>query len=89
MVSGERHIRDSWLRDFILGGQDGLVNVLGIVLGVTAASGERQIIIAASLAATFAEAVSMAAVVGFLFLSEGCLGRQCELDKTWLALSES
>lgn len=54
--------RGSWLRDLILGGQDGLVNVLGIVLGVSAANGEPRIIIAASLAAAFAEAVSITAV---------------------------
>lgn len=58
----ERHVTSNWLRDVILGGQDGLVNVLGIVLGVTAANGSRPIILAASLAAAFAEAVSMAAV---------------------------
>lgn len=59
---GEAHVRDSWFHDVILGGQDGLVNVLGIVLGVSAASGNNQILIAASLAAAFAEAVSMGAV---------------------------
>lgn len=50
------------MRDVILGGQDGLVNVLGIVLGVSAASQDNKILIAASMAAAFAEAVSMAAV---------------------------
>lgn len=50
------------LRDIILGGQDGLVNVLGIVLGVAAASRDERIIMAAGLAATFAESFSMAAV---------------------------
>lgn len=39
-----------------------MVNVLGIVLGVSAASPDQKILIAASLAAAFAEAVSMAAV---------------------------
>jgi vacuolar iron transporter family protein len=58
----ERHSKSSWMRDVILGGQDGLVNVLGIVLGVSTASSNKQILIAASLAAAFAEAVSMAAV---------------------------
>ncbi len=52
----------SWLRDFFLGGQDGLVNVLGIVLGLFAAGGESHIIIVAGMAAAFAEAVSMGAV---------------------------
>ncbi len=52
----------SWLRDVILGGQDGLVNVFGVILGVTAASGDQRILIAASLAAAFAEAISLGAV---------------------------
>lgn len=50
------------MRDLILGGQDGLVNVLGIVFGVTAAGGPIHVILAAGFAATFAEAVSMGAV---------------------------
>lgn len=50
------------LRDIILGGQDGLVNVLGVTLGVAAASGDRRLILAAGLAAAFAESFSMAAV---------------------------
>jgi VIT1/CCC1 family predicted Fe2+/Mn2+ transporter len=54
--------RGSWLRDLILGGQDGLVNVLGIVLGVSAASEDVKVLLAAGLAATFAEGVSMGAV---------------------------
>ena len=50
------------LSDIILGGQDGIVNVLGLVLGVAAASGSPRIIIAAALSTTFAESLSMAAV---------------------------
>ena len=50
------------LRDIILGGQDGLVNVLGIVLGVAVASNNTEILITAALAAAFAEAISMGAV---------------------------
>ncbi len=56
------HQTGSWIRELILGGQDGLVNVLGIILGVTAANGTHPVIVAASLAAAFAEAVSMGAV---------------------------
>jgi len=48
--------------EFILGGQDGLVNVLGIVLGVSAASQNPKLAIVAGLAATFAEGFSMGAV---------------------------
>jgi predicted membrane protein (TIGR00267 family) len=50
------------LSDVILGGQDGLVNVLGVILGVAAASSDQRIVIAAGLAATFAESISMGAV---------------------------
>lgn len=50
------------LRNFILGWQDGLVNVLGIVLGVAIATTNVQIVLLAGLVATFAESLSMAAV---------------------------
>jgi len=50
------------LRQIILGGQDGLVNVLGLVLGVASATKDSHIIIVAGIAATFAESLSMAAV---------------------------
>jgi predicted membrane protein (TIGR00267 family) len=50
------------LRDFILGGQDGLVNVLGILLGVAKATNDSRVVIIAGLAATFAESISMGAV---------------------------
>lgn len=56
------HQQASALSDIILGGQDGLVNVLGLILGVAAATGDPYIIFVAGLAATFAESVSMAAV---------------------------
>src|SRR5206468_1080289 len=50
------------LSDFILGSQDGLVNVLGVILGVAEASRDITIILAGGLAATFAESISMGAV---------------------------
>ncbi len=50
------------IRDIILGGQDGLVNVFGVVLAVAAATQSRYIILISGLAATFAESISMAAV---------------------------
>jgi predicted membrane protein (TIGR00267 family) len=56
------HRQASALSDVILGGQDGLVNVLGVALGVAAATQATNIILAAGMAATFAESVSMAAV---------------------------
>lgn len=57
----EQH-RHGALSDVILGGQDGLVNVLGVILGVAAATPDPRIVIAAGLAATFAESISMGAV---------------------------
>ena len=51
-----------WIKDVILGGQDGLVNVLGIVLGVAAATSDARIVIISGMAGTFAESISMAAV---------------------------
>jgi VIT1/CCC1 family predicted Fe2+/Mn2+ transporter len=56
------HRHESRLGDVILGGQDGLVNVLGVILGVAAATQDARIVIAAGLAATFAESISMGAV---------------------------
>ncbi len=59
---GEGHGRGGELSDLILGGQDGLVNVLGVILGLAAASPNPQIVLAGGLAATFAESISMGAV---------------------------
>jgi vacuolar iron transporter family protein len=50
------------IREIILGGQDGLVNVLGIILAVATATKSTKIVIIAGLAAAFAESISMAAV---------------------------
>src|SRR3990167_8346806 len=62
-LHGEKHSNlGSDLRDMILGGQDGLVNVLGVILAVTTATQDPKIVILAGLAATFAESISMAAV---------------------------
>ena len=56
------HSHSSRLSEIILGGQDGLVNVLGVILGVAAATNDPRIVLAAGMAATFAESVSMGAV---------------------------
>lgn len=56
------HKQASGLSDIILGGQDGLVNVLGVILGVAAATSDPHLVLVAGLAATFAESVSMGAV---------------------------
>ncbi|MBD3318734.1 hypothetical protein GF342_02380 [Candidatus Woesearchaeota archaeon] len=52
------------LREFILGGQDGLVNVLGLLLGAATATQfiDQKIVIIAGLSALFAESISMGAV---------------------------
>ena len=64
------HRHSSVLADVILGGQDGLVNVLGIVLGIAAATNDSRIVMVAGLAATIAESVSMAAVAYTSTLAE-------------------
>jgi predicted membrane protein (TIGR00267 family) len=51
-----------FLSEIILGGQDGLVNTLGVILGIAAASSDFRIVVAGGLAGAMAEAVSMAAV---------------------------
>ena len=61
-ASSEPHKRPGTLSDFILGSQDGIVNVLGVILGVAIASWNFTIILAGGLAATFAESISMGAV---------------------------
>src|SRR5436853_7080428 len=58
------------LRDIILGGQDGLVNVLGLVLGVAAATAQLRIVVAAALAATFSESIAMGGVMYTSALAE-------------------
>lgn len=60
---GEQHSKFGALfKEFILGGQDGLVNVLGIILGMAIATSNVKLVLIAGLAATFAESFSMAAV---------------------------
>ena len=50
------------LKDVILGGQDGLVNVLGLILGVASATASSRLVIIAGIAGNIAESISMAAV---------------------------
>ena len=50
------------LKDFILGIQDGIVNVLGLVLGVASATFDTRTVLIAGLAGLVAESVSMGAV---------------------------
>jgi len=62
----EKHAQPRLLSDFILGSQDGLVNVLGVILGIAVASRDLSdpltLILAGGLAATFADSISMGAV---------------------------
>jgi len=56
------HRRGESSAEIILGAQDGLVNVLGVVLGVAAATSDVKVVLAAGAAAAVAESASMAAV---------------------------
>ena len=56
------HRTKNSLRDVILGGQDGLVNMLGIALGVVAAGGSNHVLVVTGIAAAITESVSMGAV---------------------------
>jgi VIT1/CCC1 family predicted Fe2+/Mn2+ transporter len=58
----EVHSASNYLSNFILGCQDGLVNVLGILLGLTAATSDVRLIFVGALAALGAESISMGAV---------------------------
>jgi predicted membrane protein (TIGR00267 family) len=69
-VGHERHQTTNSLRDVILGGQDGLVNMLGIALGVVAAGGSTHVLIVTGLAAAITESISMGAVAYTSFGSD-------------------
>jgi VIT1/CCC1 family predicted Fe2+/Mn2+ transporter len=58
----EEHPKTNWLRDVILGGQDGLVNILGIILGVIAGGGSNTVLLVTGFAAAITESISMGAV---------------------------
>jgi predicted membrane protein (TIGR00267 family) len=60
--SREQHREVNSLRDVILGGQDGLVNMLGIALGVVAAGGSTHVLVVTGIAAAITESISMGAV---------------------------
>ncbi len=62
MEGHEPHKKRNKLSDVILGGQDGLVSVLGLLLGLSAATKSTRIVIAGALAMIIAETLSMAAV---------------------------
>jgi VIT1/CCC1 family predicted Fe2+/Mn2+ transporter len=64
------HRRAGLLSDIILGAQDGVVNVLGVVLGVAAAGAASKLVLAAGTATALAESISMAAVAYTSTLAE-------------------
>ena len=66
----EIHDKGSRMRDFILGWQDGLVNVLGVMLGLISVTNDVRIILIAALSAACAESISMAAVAYTSFKAE-------------------
>jgi len=58
-------------KDFILGGQDGLVEVLGLSLGLGVVTQDPRLVVIAGLAATFSESISMGAVAYTSSKAEG------------------
>lgn len=69
-IGKEIHGTNNSLRDVILGGQDGLVNMLGIALGVVAAGGSTQVLVVTGIAAAITESISMGAVAYTSFGSD-------------------
>ncbi|MGD0283981.1 MAG: VIT1/CCC1 transporter family protein [Candidatus Saccharimonadales bacterium] len=61
-MTNKVHRKSFRISDIILGGQDGLVTILGLLLGLAAATKSSRIIVAGGLATIFAETLSMAAV---------------------------
>jgi vacuolar iron transporter family protein len=82
------HKRASGLSDFILGAQDGLVNVLGVVLGIAAATNDVRVVLVAGLATTFAESISMGAVAFTTTLADADL-YQSEREREYRHIKEA
>lgn len=82
------HKRGSGLSDFILGAQDGLVNVLGVVLGIAAATNDARVVLVAGLATTFAESISMGAVAYTTTLADADL-YQSEREREYRHIVEA
>lgn len=82
------HKRGSGLSDFILGAQDGLVNVLGVVLGIAAATSDARVVLVAGLATTFAESISMGAVAYTTTLADADL-YQSEREREYRHIIEA
>ena len=82
------HKGDSGLSDFILGAQDGLVNVLGVVLGIAAATNDARVVLVAGLATAFAESISMGAVAYTTTLADADL-YQSEREREYRHIQET
>jgi predicted membrane protein (TIGR00267 family) len=63
------------LSDLVLGAQDGVVNTIGVVLGVASATSDARVVLATGFAAAAAESISMAAVAYTSSLARGDLFR--------------
>src|SRR2546428_9897003 len=70
IIGKEKHSTNNSLRDVILGGQDGLVNMLGIALGVVAAGGSTHVLVVTGIAAAITGSISMGAVAYTSFGSD-------------------
>jgi VIT1/CCC1 family predicted Fe2+/Mn2+ transporter len=73
----------AFIRDVILGGQDGLVNVLGLVLGMAVATGDAHVVVTAGLAALLAESIAMA---GVAYTSSGAERQLAAATRTTLRI---
>ena len=87
-VQTDPHKQGAGLSDFILGAQDGLVNVLGVVLGIAAATNNAHIVLVAGLATTFAESISMGAVAYTTTLADADL-YQSESEREYRHVKET
>ncbi len=97
-VTTERHARSGLLSDFILGSQDGIVNVLAVLLGAAASAlqlgtpvGDAfRVVVGVGLAATFGESISMGAVAytSTLARRDHYLGELAREEKEMLEVPE-
>lgn len=88
VLTQRQHSLAEDLHDWILGGQDGVVNVLGSLLGVAIVTSDKRIIIVAGLAALFAESISMAAVA-YTSVKASRLFYESERDRMRKAIEEN
>jgi VIT1/CCC1 family predicted Fe2+/Mn2+ transporter len=82
------HIKGRWLSDLVLGAQDGIVNTLGVILGVASATPDMRVILATGMATAAAESISMAAVAYTSSVARGDLYR-AELEREYRHIEEA